>query len=105
MEAITVEDRQLVSNALLCQAFKGTPMFDLLDAIMEALERDALNKLSDARTSNKEELFALTLRWQERKFMRQDIKDQIEQTIADARQLVTDIGLDPDEWEITNANG
>lgn len=97
---VTDEQSELLSNAALCQAFRTSEMYKLLDSMMEALESDALNALSEARTNNKEELYGFTIRWQERKLFRQRIKEEIDSNIEDAKALLNDIGLDPQEWAI-----
>lgn len=94
------EQKELLSNAALCATFKASEMYRLLDSMMEAMETQALNDLSDARTNNKEELYGLTLRWQERKMMRQHIKEEIDSNIADAQRLVSDFGIEAETWAI-----
>lgn len=97
---INDEDVQLIANASLCRSFRDSEMYKLLDSMMKALEEEALNNLSAARTGNKEELFGLTVRWQERKFMRQAIMEEIDSVVADGHGLIQELGVDPNEIEV-----
>lgn len=96
---ISASDQELVKNAMLCQAFKTSEMYRLLDAMMAALEHEALDALSTTKTVDKDEIFALTVRWQERKEFRERLKGEIEQQIDDWRRLMEDNGLNPEEYQ------
>lgn len=94
------EEESLLSRAHTCQTFKASPMYALLDTMMEALEDEALAKLQAFDGSNKDDLLADMLRWQERRKFRQSIKNEIDANIADAAELVSSKGIDIDAYLI-----
>lgn len=97
---ISDQDKQLISIAISCQSFKSSEMYGLLDAMMERYELAALAELAAERSGDKDKVFALTCHWQARRSFRQWLKEEIDSNIVDARGLIAETGLDPDEWQL-----
>lgn len=95
-----VERDALLGRAQICALFKTSEMYGLLDLMMAAIEHEAMMALENCNAADKDEVFALTIRWQERKRFRRHLLDEIDSNIADAQQLIEAEGLDLDEWKI-----
>ncbi len=92
------EEEDLLRRGSLCQAFKGSEMYVLLASMMEAIERDALANLNSYTGADRDQVFAFTMRWQERRRFREAVLEQIDINIEDAAALIRNQGGDPEEW-------
>ena len=100
-----VEQEKRLSEGRTCQQFLESPAYVLVDQMMEALEAEALENLKRYEGADREELFNLTVRWQERKKFRARINEQIELAIAEAKLLI-ESGVDADEQQLrSEVNG
>jgi hypothetical protein len=93
-----VEEESLLTRGHLCKAFKGSAMYELLAAMMQALEDDALSRLRNYHGHDKDENFALTLRWQERRRFHEQLLEQIDINIDEAVATVEQSGGDLEDW-------
>lgn len=87
--------QEYIRRGRICKEFKDSPMYELLSLMMRDFEMYALNELSAAPTTNKDELYGLTLRWRERQQVRMSVMDQIDTYIIDGQQASE---MEPDEF-------